>query len=484
MISGKKIILYNTLSRTKENFAPINKKEVRMYTCGPTVYNYAHIGNLRSYVFSDILQKTLEYSGYRVKRVMNITDIGHLSSDADSGEDKMTKGLLREGKTLTLKNMRELAEFYTEKFKEDLKALNIKIPTDLYFASDYVKEDIELIQKLEKKSYTYQISDGIYFDISKMPDYGILWGGKGNKETKNESQTRIGENSEKRNSEDFALWKFDKKIGFESPWGTGFPGWHIECSAMGIKFLGEQFDIHTGGIDHIPVHHTNEIAQSECATGKKPFVKYWIHHEFLDTSKGEKMAKSGENFITLRTLTEKGMHPITYRFWLLMGHYRTKLNFVWEALEGAETALKRLYNLYSELGPSSAKASAGKEDVGKVNKEYQNKFKEFIDDDLDTPRALTVLWDVLKDENISNADKKATVLDFDKVLGLGFSTQGGPASGWENDPNAEKISTLVEEREQARQNKDFQKSDELRKEINSLGYEVKDTTEGQKISKI
>ena len=453
---------YNTLTREKEVFTPINPSNVGFYSCGPTVYNYAHIGNLRSYVFADVLQKTLEYLGYEVKRVMNITDIGHLSSDADSGEDKMTKGLLRENKELTLKNMRWLAESYTEKFKEDLLRLNIVIPKDFYFASDYVKEDIDLIQKLEKDGFTYKTSDGIYFDISKMPDYGILVGGIKPSE---ESKSRIGENSEKKNQEDFALWKFNSNIGWESPWGKGFPGWHIECSAMGIKFLGEQFDIHTGGIDHIPVHHTNEIAQSECATGKKPFVKYWMHHEFLDTSSGEKMAKSGDNFITLRTVVEKGINPISYRFWLLMGHYRTKMNFNWEALEGAETALKRLYNLYVDLGA----------DTGSIHKEYQNKFKEFIEDDLDTPRALSLLWDVMKDENMSSGDKKATILDFDKVLGLGFENL-------KEEIIPEKILKLVAEREEARKNKNFQKSDELRKEINSLGYEVKDTGEGQKVS--
>ena len=463
-MTSKKLQFYNTLARKKETFSPIRKDKVRMYTCGPTVYDYAHIGNLRVYVFADILQKTLEYGGYKVKRVMNITDIGHLSSDADSGEDKMTKGLLREKKKLTLKNMRELAEFYTKKFKKDLEKLNVKIPKEIYFASDYVKEDTELVQKLEKKEYTYKTSDGIYFNTSKMPDYGILWGGK--REWKKEG-ARIVENSEKKNPEDFALWKFNSQIGFESPWGKGFPGWHIECSAMGIKFLGEQFDIHTGGIDHIPIHHTNEIAQSECATGKKPFVRVWMHNNFLDINNGEKMAKSGDSFITLRTITEKGISPIVYRFWLLMGHYRTKMNFNWEALEGAETALKRLYGLYMSLG----------EKIGKVDKEYQEKFKEFVFDDLDTPRALSLLWDVLKDEKISNANKKATILDFDKVLGLDFANL-------KEEKISEAILKLVEEREEVRKNKDFKKSDELRKKINSLGYEIEDKNSGYKINKI
>ncbi|HEV7702585.1 MAG TPA: cysteine--tRNA ligase [Candidatus Paceibacterota bacterium] len=458
---------YNTLGRKKEEFVPINKDEVLFYSCGPTVNNYAHIGNLRAYVFADIAQKALEYSGYKVKRVMNITDIGIMSSDADTGEDKMTAALVREGKGLTLKNMRELAEFYTEKFKGDLQKLNIEIPKHIYFASDYVKEDVELVEKLEAKGYAYKTSDGLYFDTAKMPDYGILTGGK---TARDENHARIAENPEKKNPEDFALWKFNSNIGYESPWGKGFPGWHIECSAIGIKFLGEQFDIHTGGIDLIPTHHTNEIAQSESATGKKPFVKFWIHSEHVDVG-GAKMAKSQGNFLKLSSVIEKGIHPLTYRFWILMGSYRTKLNFNWEALQGAETALKRLYGLYIGLGNVPA---------GNINAEYQQKFKDFIEDDLDTPRGLVVLWDVLKDGNISDSDKKATVLDFDKVLGLGF----------ENLKEAKKISappnilSLVKEREEARKNKDYEKSDSLRKEINSLGYEVKDTGDGQETYKM
>ncbi len=455
--------LYNTLGRKKEEFVPINKDEVTFYSCGPTVNNYAHIGNLRAYVFADVLQKTLEYSGYRVKRVMNITDIGIMSSDADTGEDKMTAALVREGKELTLKNMRELAEFYTEKFKEDLTRLNIEVPKNIYFASDYVTEDVELVEKLEEKGYAYKTSDGLYFDTAKMADYGILTGGK---IARDEDHARIAENPEKKNPEDFALWKFNSKIGYDSKWGKGFPGWHIECSAIGMKFLAEQFDIHTGGIDLIPTHHTNEIAQSESATGKKPFVKFWIHSEHVDVA-GAKMAKSAGNFLKLGSLIEKNVNPLTYRFLLLMASYRTKVNFNWDALEGAETALKRLYNMYLRLG----------EEAGEINKEYQQKFKNFIDDDLDTPRALTVLWDLFKDEKISNADKKATVLDFDKVLGLGFENLKEEAV-------PENVLKIVAEREEARKNKDFEKSDNLRKEINSLGFEVKDTSDGQKVYKI
>ncbi len=458
-----KIYLYNTLTRDKEEFSPIDPKEVRIYSCGPTVNNYAHIGNLRAYVFADLLQKTLEYSGYKVKRVMNITDIGIMSSDADTGEDKMTAALLREGKELNLKNMRELAEFYTEKFKEDLQKLNIKIPGEIYFASDYVKEDIELVQKLEKRGFTYKTSDGIYFNTGMVPDYGVLWGGTRNSD---EGKTRVGDNPEKKDPKDFALWKFNSQIGYESPFGKGFPGWHIECSAIGMKFLGEQFDIHTGGIDLIPTHHTNEIAQSESATGKKPFVRFWLHNEFVDTG-NEKMSKSKSNFLQLKSLSEKNLNPITYRFWLLMASYRTKVNFSWEALEGAETALKRLYGLYLGLT----------EGTGQIHEVYKNKFLEYLSDDLDTPRALTILWDVIKDGNMSDADKKATILDFDKVLGLGFADLKE-----EIIPN--EVLQIVKEREEARSSKDFQKSDELRKKINSLGYEVKDTESGQKISKI
>jgi cysteinyl-tRNA synthetase len=454
---------YNTLTKEKEIFTPIDETEVRMYTCGPTVNNFAHIGNLRSYVFADILQKTLEYSSLSVKRVMNITDIGILSSDADTGEDKMTSALIREGKELTLKSMRELAEFYTERFKEDLIKLNIKVPNEIYFASDYVAEDVELINKLEEKGFAYKTSDGIYFNTAKMPDYGILNGGK---TLRDKDHIRISENPEKKNPEDFALWKFNTNIGYDSLWGQGFPGWHIECSAIGMKFLGEQFDIHTGGIDLIPTHHTNEIAQSESASGKKPFVKYWMHSEHVDMGNA-KMAKSSGNFIRLETLIEKEISPITYRFWLLMANYHTKMNFNWEALEASEIALKRLYRLFLELG----------EDIGDVNPLYEIKFQERMGDDLDTPRALSLLWDLIKDDEVSNKDKKATVLKFDQILGLDFKNQTEDTIPFE-------ILELAEERRFARQEKDFTKSDELRNKINTLGYEIKDTEDGEKITKI
>ena len=455
--------IYNTLTKEKEEFVALEEGKVRMYTCGPTVYNYAHIGNLRSYVFADILRKTLEYLGYEVEQVMNITDIGHLASDADDGDDKMTKGLLREGKELTLSNMRELANFYTERFKEDIAKLNIQPPTKLPYASDHIKENIELIEKLEMGGYTYKTSDGIYFNIDKMPDYGVLWSGDRSWE---EDGARIDKNSQKKNPADFALWKFNDKIGFESPWGKGFPGWHIECSAMGIKYLGEQFDIHTGGIDHIPIHHTNEIAQSECATGKKPFVRYWVHHEFVDTG-GEKMAKSADNFLRLQSVEDKNIDPIVYRFWLMMGSYRRKLNFSWDALLASKVALNRLYKLYQSFG----------EEIGKVDEKYRKDFAERISDDLDTPRVLSLLWLLVGDDQVSPADKKATILEFDKILGLGFD-KIKPLE------IPEEVKSLVDEREQARQDKDFDLADKLRDKIKNLGYEVKDTAEGQQVFKI
>ena len=457
------LVLFNTLTRKKENFESIEPNKVRMYSCGPTVYDYAHIGNLRAYIFTDILRRTLKYLDFEIKQVMNITDIGHLSSDRDEGEDKMTKALRRENKEFDLKNMREIAEFYTNKFKEDLKSLNIEIPDEMFFASDFILEDIKLIQRLEKKDFVYKTNDGLYFDTSKMFDYGVLWGGK---RVHSEEDARIMKNSEKKNSEDFALWKFNDKIGFASPWGTGFPGWHIECSAMSMHELGEQFDIHTGGIEHIPIHHTNEIAQSECATGKKPFVRFWLHNEWVLLG-NKKMAKSEGGFLKLNDLKEKNINPLAYRLFCLMANYGSKINFNWEALEGADNALGRLYGFYIDLGDA----------VGNIIVEYQNKFKEYISNDLDTPKAVSLVWELLKDTSLSDADKKATLLDFDKVLGFNLDKII-------KEKIPDEILKIADEREQARKNRDFKKSDDLRKKINSLGYGIKDTDSGPKISKI
>jgi len=426
-----------------------------MYTCGPTVHDYAHIGNYRAYVFADTLKRVLIYDGYKVKHIMNLTDV----------DDKTILKSQKEGKSL-----KEFTEFYAGEFLKDIKSLNIVNPKKFTKATDYIDEMVAIIKKLLKNGLAYKSEDGsIYFNIKKFKNYGKLSGLSLKNQRENASGRIKSDEYEKDNAQDFALWKaWDKTDGnvfWKTELGKGRPGWHIECSAMSMANLGEQIDIHTGGVDNIFPHHENEIAQSEGATGK-PFVKYWLHNEWVLVDK-KKMAKSEKNFYTLRDLQDKGIDPIAYRFWLLMANYRTRVNFVWEALGGAEIALKRLYSLYIDLGDK----------IGKIHKEYQNKFKKFIDDDLDTPRALTVLWDVLKDKDITNADKKATVLDFDKVLGLEFEKL-------KVDIIPKEVKKLAEEREQARQNKDFKKSDKLREKINSLGYEIKDTFEGQKVSKI
>ncbi len=454
--------LTNTLSGKKEIFTPVieNTKKIGMYNCGPTVYDYAHIGNLRAYVFADVLRRTLELNEYEVNQVMNITDIGHLSGDGDDGEDKMTKGLKREGKALTLEAMYDFAKFYIERFKEDLTELNIKMPQVLPRASDHITENIELIKKLEEKGFIYKTSDGLYFDTSKDEDYGKL--GKISMKVA-ESESRIGVNSEKKSPKDFAVWKFNDALGYQTPWGKGFPGWHIECSAMSMKYLGETFDIHTGGIDHIPVHHNNEIAQSESATGKQ-YVKFWLHNAFVNIE-GGKMAKSEGNFLRLQTLKDKNIAPLSYRYWLLTARYNSPINFSFEGLEGANNAYQKLTNRIQEIT-----------DIGNPHTAYVEKFEALMNDDLDTPQALALIWEVLADASLSDSDKKATIFAFDKILGLGLDKIVKTEI-------PEDILKLAEDREQARKNKDFKKSDELRNEIENFGYTVKDTDTGPKISK-
>lgn len=454
-MNSSKIQFYNTLSRKKEIFTPINKQEVLMYSCGPTVYNYPHIGNYRAYIFADTLKRVLRYNGYKVKHIMNITDI----------DDKTIRDSQKEGRTL-----KEFTEFYTEEFLKDMKSLNILEPTKFTKATDYIDDMVEIIEKLINEGYAYKSDDGsVYFNIKKFKNYGALSHLVLEEQKENASGRIRTDEYDKDNAQDFALWKaWDEKDGdvfWNTSLGKGRPGWHIECSAMSMKNLGEQIDLHTGGVDNIFPHHENEIAQSECATGKH-FVKYWMHNEWVLVDQ-KKMAKSFNNFYTLKNLTDKDISPIAYRFWLLMANYRTRVNFVWEALVGAETALKRLYGMYLGLGDKT----------GHVHKEYQNKFREYLDNDLDTPRALSLLWDVFKDENMSGDDKKATILDFDQVLGLGFEHLREEKIPGE-------ILRLAGEREQSRKDKDFKKSDELREKINSLGYEIKDTPEGQKISKL
>ena len=452
---------YNTLTKQIEEFKPLVEGKVGMYNCGPTVYNYAHIGNLRAYIFADILKRTLTHAGYEVTQVINVTDIGHLSSDNDDGEDKMTKALVREGKPLTLEAMREVANFYFEKFKEDLTLLDIQMPAHFPFASDHIKEDIEMVSGLIEKGFGYSTSDGIYFDTSRFPHYGAL----GGVVSKDDEHSRIGIHVEKRNPRDFAIWKFNNELGYEAPFGKGFPGWHIECSAMSRAYLGDTFDIHTGGIDHIPVHHNNEIAQSESFTGKQ-YVHYWLHNDFVNIGE-DKMSKSGDNFITLRTFSEKHINPLAYRLLVLGAHYKTQLNFSWEALEGSLQALKRLYSHVRAI--SDAKG-------GIIEKSYMSRFEDALANDLNTPLALATMWELLKSTDVTPENKYATLLAFDSILGLGIHDL-------KKELIDESILKLVHEREDARAQKDWNRADELRKEIDSLGYEINDTPNGPDISK-
>ncbi len=460
--------IFNTLTRKKEPFVPL-KKEVGLYTCGPTVYNFAHIGNLRSYLFEDLLKRTLLFNNFKVKHVMNITDVGHLTSDSDTGEDKMLKGAQREHKTVW-----EIADFYTKAFKSDIKKLNIINPNIWCKATDHIKEQIELIKKLEKKGFTYVSGGNVYFDTSKLNDYGKL--ARLNLDA--EQQSRVEKDENKKNYHDFVLWftksKFEEQeMKWDSPWGKeGYPGWHIECSAMSMKYLGEQFDIHCGGIDHINIHHTNEIAQSEAATGKKPWVKYWLHGEFLVIGKDTKMAKSGENFVTLAVLEQKGFNPLDYRFFCLGTHYRMPLTFSYDALDGAKTARKRLVEKVLEL-----KKAKDKVDEKKI-KTYLDQFTNDVNDDLNVPRTLAIVWEVLKDGKLNDAEKYYLLLKFDEVLGLDLKNVKEekvdvPAG----------VKRLAEERLLARKNKDWKKSDELRIEINQRGWDIADVVTGYSLKR-
>jgi len=466
------LTLYNTLSRTKEDFIPIDPDEVRMYSCGPTVYNYQHIGNLRTFFFEDILLRVLKYNEYQVKYVMNITDVGHLVSDSDLGEDKMEKSAKLQGKTVW-----ELAEYYTTIFKRDINLMNI-LPADNYSkATDYIKEQIELIKCLESKGFTYSTRDGVYYDTSKFPEYGKLakLDIKGLQEG-----ARIEFSEEKKNITDFALWKFSPKdekrqMEWDSPWGKGFPGWHIECSAMSKALLGNHFDIHCGGIDHIPIHHTNEIAQSEACNGEK-FVNYWIHGEFLDME-NEKMSKSKENFITLQRLIDKGYSPMVYRYFLLMAHYKKKLKFSFEAMDSAKNGLKNLVgkilNLKRQVTDATPKPSG-------LDNEYIKKFTETVNDDLNMPEAMAVLWDMLKDETVSPESKLDSAYEFDKIFGLGFDT----IEQENNSEIPEEIQILVNKRTVAKKNKDFKLADEIRNKVREKGFEILDNKDGVEIRKI
>lgn len=463
-MSTQPLKLYNTKTRTLENFEPLKPGEVGIYSCGPTVYHYAHIGNLRAFIFADILRRTFVYAGYKVTHIINITDVGHMVGDGDDGQDKLEKGAAREGK-----NVWEVAKMYTSAFMEDIESLNI--PTNEYTfprATDHIREQIGLIAALEIEGYAYRTGDGIYFDTSKFKDYASF----ARLDVKGlQSGARVEENQEKRNITDFALWKLSpegeqRQMEWDSPWGKGFPGWHIECSAMSMKYLGEHFDIHTGGIDHIPVHHTNEIAQSECATGKQ-YVNYWMHVNFLNDKQG-KMSKSNEDFLRLQVLLEKGYTALAYRYYVLTAHYRSEIDFSFESLTGAMHAYTKLVSWCTSIIDTE----------GNVSNEYNNKFNEAMFNDVNTPQALALIWTLLKDETVSNEDKYATLLSFDEVLGLGLAD----AKKKEIVITAE-IEELLKARASARLSGNYTESDHLRDEITKLGFCVKDGKGGQELSK-
>lgn len=447
-----------------------------MYNCGPTVYDYAHIGNLRSYVFTDILRRVLILNKYEVTQVMNFTDVGHLTGDGDDGDDKMTIGLKREGLPLTLEGMRRLADRYIEAFLEDCVALHIQRPSALPRASDHVPAIIALIETLVQKEYAYRTPDGVYFDTARFTEYGKL--GKIPIDEQH-AGARVKVNTAKRNSADFALWKRNDTEGWESPWGQGFPGWHIECSAMAMQYLGKELDIHTGGVDHIGTHHNNEIAQSEATTGK-PFAQVWMHNAHV-LSNGEKFSKSLRNAITLRQLVEHGYRPLAYRYLLLTAHYRTTLNFSFRALDGAATALKRLHRMYAETLLCVR--------TSRVDQAYALRFLTTVNNDLDTPGAIALLWELMKDSTLTRSAKKATVLHMDTVLGLGLTdlarqrtTKLQVADTEHTAEIPEQVRTLVAERQTAREQKEWHRADELRAMVKASGYDIEDGVDGPRIT--
>ncbi len=457
------IQLFNTLGRRKEVFQPLKEGHVGIYTCGPTVYDRASIGNLRAYVFADVLRRMFEQSGYDVTQVINITDVGHLVGDGDEGEDKLEKGARREGKTAW-----EIAEAYTKLFLDDIKRLNVLTPHVLPKATDHIQEQIAMIQAMEEKGFTYQISDGIYFDTTKLPGYGRL---SGQKAEEKEAGARIGENAEKRNPADFALWKFSpanerRQMEWESPWGKGFPGWHIECSAMSEKYLGLPFDIHTGGVDHIAVHHENEIAQAEAARGVIE-ANVWMHNEFLLIDSG-KMSKSLGNTYSLDDLADKGISALGFRYFLLGAHYKTPLNFTWDAVAAAQTGYYRLVDTVRDW-----------EKPTQADEKRVGEFMDLVSNDLDTAGGLALVWNVVSDESLPSGVKAATILAFDEVLGLALEdvvARPVKVSG--------RIQELLNERAVARQGKNFAKSDELRDALADLGYHVEDTENGQRVREV
>lgn len=464
-----KVSLYNTMSRKVEEFKPITDGYVGMYGCGPTVYNYAHIGNLRTYIFEDTLKRMLVHAGYKVKHVMNITDVGHLTGDGDDGEDKLEKSARESGKSVW-----DIAKFYTDAFFKDYDSLNIIRPDVVCPATQHIPQMIELIKRLEDGGHTYIEGGNVYFSIDTLPDYGKL---ARLKLDDLKSGARIDVDSNKKNPKDFVLWFTKSKFGeqammWDSPWGRGYPGWHIECSAMSMFYLGEQFDIHCGGIDAIPVHHTNEIAQSEAATGKK-WVNYWMHGEFLLTEKG-KMSKSSGEFLTIPLLQSKGFDPLDYRYFCLGAHYRTQLQFSIDGLSGARTSRLGLMERVAALGDKAS------EKPSESAKKYMDSFDEFVCNDLGMARGLSVLWGLLKDQEVSDPDKVYALRYMDEVLGLQLDKA---CQSKKEDGIPEEMAELLAKRTEAKKNKNWAEADAIRAQIESLGYTVKDTPQGPAVVK-
>jgi cysteinyl-tRNA synthetase len=457
--------LYNTLTREKERFEPLQPGRVRIYSCGPTVYSHQHLGNMRAYVFADLLKRSLRWFGFEVFHVINITDVGHLTDDADAGEDKMERAARQSGESIW-----QVAERWTRIFQQDLAKLRV-LPPDVWCrATDHIADQIEMIRKLEARGFTYRTSDGIYFDTSKDPGYGEL---ARLQVEQQEAQERIEGAAEKRQRADFALWKFSppdgprRQMEWESPWGVGFPGWHIECSAMSTKYLGEQFDIHTGGVDHIPVHHTNEIAQSQNALGVRPWVRFWMHGGWL-MFEGDKMSKSRGSVRTLDDIVTEGVEPEAFRYFLLGSHYRQQTSFTEDALRSAQNAWRRLARRVAEL----REAAPGTADPA-VAETFRARFRAALADDLNAPQALAVLWDLVRGESAGAADKLALVDSFDAVLGLGLVEAASARP-----PSDARIDALVAEREAARRARDFARADAIREQLRAEGIAVEDGPQG------
>lgn len=469
--------LYNTLTRQVSEFVPIDASLVTLYACGPTVYDYTHLGHLRKYTMDDVLVRTLRHSGYELKFVRNITDVGHLASDGDTGEDKMVKGAKKYGTTVW-----DVARKFEDYFHDSVDAMNNVRPNITSRVTEHITSQIELVKTLEEKGYAYVIpDDGVYFDTSKFPRYGEL--ARLNIEGQEEG-ARVEKISGKRNPADFALWKFERdgenrEMVWESPWHSrSFPGWHIECSAISMEHLGEQIDIHTGGIDHIPVHHTNEIAQSEAATGRHPFVRYWVHYNFL-LVEGQKMSKSLNNFYTIDDVREKGYDPMALRLLFLSAHYRSEMNFTWKNLEGAQVSWERLiYKIQQLLEEKETEEELAPENLARADR-HRTTFFGHMENDLKVPEALAVLWEVVGDDSLTARQKYHLLLSFDEVLGLGLA-RIQPEETIEVPAVVQK---LLDERQEARQRKDWQKADTVREEIERLGYEVMDEADGQRVKK-